>query len=1789
MSSHGIAGQLSVEVTGLGGVRERLQAGNFVNSYRVKGYLQSWWDQAYWDSMWLNLNPWKLPPIFPTPGALLGWSSVDESGTAGYHANYNVNICSNSDEPRLRFYNNVLGFTSSDDCKVIAGIYAGFGNSGGGSVDGFSVSDIPARQIGLPYTHPLQVDASATLTITSGSSWVREGASDFDYDIKPGRFDHVYITTGSSKGQYWPRQIYYDGSYWYFQLVMFDGTLFNPTVSESVFAAYGPKRAFFNEVSVIPFSTGAVSFDGSFDPGINRMSYICRIHPFKSGSPSPSDSSQLGSYWFGLRPYHSHDGAGAGTWQYDFGIATDFRMVLSNAHDNCATFNTSGADYSGYAGGVCCGGSFDTVTQHMWYLQNLCYAYNSTNLQGGPLTNPPRPSIGFWNYKSPESLCEVASGAAAGGANASLLSQPIPMVDGNMVSGIDQGSDGTMYIACSRYNAGVGTGKLISIKRDFTTTYWGTGAGMPSDLVSGVAVDRSRARSGTALTTTNGGGACVDASSSMTAYDKGRAIKILAGADMGTYLIATVTDGQNFTVTTLAGEAVTFAGDTGRSWSIGDRVWICFGDYYHVDLTNNGKHYYMESLAPGTFLFLTCAGLTRGRSGMSQNWWSETQKMEVDQYTGCLYWISNELSGALTNSAAAWAVYKLDPSTATLQYRTGTDLQTPGGSPVNTPAATTNMWSMAINPHSAFRELWIGGNYGMIKIPLSNFMTANFSRYQGQDNQYASSYQNPANWPHCSYFSRFYLGDTTKSFFFGPDGRVFGVGVTNYSSRTELLQYSRQADNWYQGHRDQDYLLNFYRGDGYGTRVIADPYGGAMILTPGSYQIVQRFIFLYLPEIQYQWIGGAWVPQEVVLGSLPDATSSPNCSGKSMHTTFQDLVMGVRVKFTPQGGATPANNEFLGTAGIIKPSGAPAVRTDGALSTGSTTFTGSSFTSSDAGRYLRIESGTQQKIYRVNSYTDSGHVVLGDCDGTTWAGSSGNESGLQYTVWDIGTVGSNAGPEVTTCLLADGLGKDNTQDLNNIFYEAYYGPKTLLSESAEGTKFAIPALLGPTGSSGHKFYWQVWNTTSAQYGPGLGSYTGIDGLTAFDPATVETPFDGMIERAPANTQGPTYWFGNLASTVMGQAAILDLGCDVEVGAVIMRGWNTNAQQWDASQSFCFTSTYHGLIGTMFMYPDGAAPATNTTTWRCTGTNNLTYNANNSTISLTSSDFMGSLDGVSGSDGVVTQNGNTLVSSAGRFNQNEEGSILKTTLGTVGADLGYWRITSVSVDGTTVTVSNLDQTAKAWTVTASGISFQVWNGVREEEVIHSPSQASPTVSLCVERLLTPTTAQVRIPPHTSNSGVSWQCTQAIWKKVKRLSVRYDDVPPFTINNGTFITRGSYSGDGQGYSIYMDFSDLNTAHRKGRWWKFMMQPRYNSNGFSPTPHFSSFEVYDTSGNRVGLWNYQRTDTVTSQPNFLSAVVSRVDFIQANNAGGSDFANANGLVNLADDTITLATGGNTIVPFLVRSGANGSFTSGSNAFNGSNFTSSDVGRWLFIRSGTQSGNAYRIFSCVSGSQVTLVNIDGTAMSFGSVESGLNFTVHDGINAGASSYDYISINGMQYDLPILSINNARTTMVLGVRTTKTLSGATWEIRRRAMPVYAAPSADPTLWARLISYGYNRDQMPQQSGDIISDPKGYLLFGQNDCGGYTRTDGNPSAGTNSFSSAGGFYRDDVGRVIQILSPAVNKGPYLISSYTNATTVTVTTMDGLAVSFTAGDTGISFKVWGEKRFKISRYVTLLKA
>lgn len=1743
MSSREIVGFLSVIPGDANARGPVLQAGNL--SFKEKARQKTihlWNNNTQGTDPYLQSFPWKNARLLDDSDPLIGHGNLSQGLIASYPENPTGSAItlSSYDYKRFRVSGTLTTIPSTSIPRVIGAI-AAFEPTTGSTKAGvlgdslLSITDVPKNytQIGTVYFHPTHAGV-LTVNTSVGLSYVTYTNTNLIGDnrgLRPGVFNLLRIETGSDAGFYFVSHQDYTNNRIY--LLNLDGTSFSAVATASGLAAQvGPgRRALFNETSIIPLGVGQLQVSGKFDSNV-RESLNIRIVFDKTGGDASAGAAQ-GSYYFTTRPWTHGDGILGGSFCPDYGAPLDF-YVGNSASNPSSPYNIVFWD-----GGVV-GYALDEVNQRVFWA-----ATNSSGQSG----------IYCWRWKTCESVRELSNylGTQTHGA---FIGNGISLSGPSAVRSVDKGSDNTAYFAI--HHASGGQGGLALIRSDLTTAQYTTGSGVPSSQVAAAAVDRSRARTFGAVST-SGSGTVNVSGSTFTAADIGRVFKINSGVDAGTYKISAIGTPISITVTTLAGGAVTFTGSSGVTGAIGDRIYLFFSNA----TTGAGKINYMESLAPGTF-FTRTVTMTNGATLTAPGIFGERMKVSVDQTTGNVYWISSDTQQQIN---------KYDVVANSHSFRTIANIQSPSGGTgtITNPTAFT-----AILANPTFDELWVGTDQGHVKLVLSDFAGVNYKRYFGNEQ---TTYANPAGFPRPDGSTALTSGNSryVRSYTLGNDSKVFAfLGSTNMDRAT----YSRAVDTW---SYVEDYVFSNYP-----SFEVIDSNGRALMVNPGASTSNVRFLLLSF-ETQYQWDSGnsAWIPKEVVQGPLPNKgtsdTISPGCKSKPIHSVAENLIYGVSVRFVPQGGATPANNEFLGRAGV-----SGASRTDGGTSSGLGTFSGSSFQSGDVGKLLRIESGADAGVYRISAFSNSASITVQKLNSTAFSASA-TASGLTYSVWDFGTAGSNAGPENATFVLADGFAKDNTQDLSGITYEVY-NFKSVLHDNDEGLKFCVPPSIGPFGSLGGQGFQESFARATPQYDAVLGAHRALPGATT----NGEQLLDWMVDKILQGTGGRAGFYSSPSnnawngidpnSSVHGFSPMVDLGADADVGFVILRGSSPGSPP-----ALLRNSLYHGLIADLVNAPaSGGAPAASSTV-RFSGTSNFTTTANGSTVSVSSGDLLGSISLGPNSNGTTTAGGSVFGAPAATFLSSHVGMALKITSG---LDAGSYRITAVAGDGSNCTVRNLDQSTTQWIASASGITYEVRDGMREQDMICSPSLAVPTHKLLVERLLSPTSAQVRTAPNSSLSNQNFQCVAPSWRLAKRLSPSTEAVAPDVKNNGTWISAdGREQYDTSDWKIFMDLTDLPATLRTGRYWKMVMTPRFNGSATTANFYLSSWEFYDTSGNRIGVVRDQFSDVALQNSDFLSQQVNRADFILASNtAVGGSF---NGLVSLggaASDTLTLS-GGNKFLGFQVRAQvADGNPVAGGNVFNSASigFVSADVGRFLYVRSGANAGSIYRVASRVSATQVTLVTPGGNAVSFGSSETSIQFTLHEGFSGGGTLPDVInlgSVSGFD-EYTIESVNDALTQITLVEKyQSSSFSNVTWEIRRRAFET-SSTTTEAAKTARLV---LPQLTYPVQTGDICHDSRGALRFFSEDIGAAAiRNDGSCVGGDGVFDGSL-FSVDDVGRLLAITGGS-NKGFYRISAFTSSSQVTlVSAYSGAAVSLVADAGPVSYRIYGERRFRLSKYVTTMRS
>jgi hypothetical protein len=616
---------------------------------------------------------------------------------------------------------------------------------------------------------------------------------------------------------------------------------------------------------------------------------------------------------------------------------------------------------------------------------------------------------------------------------------------------------------------------------------------------------------------------------------------------------------------------------------------------------------------------------------------------------------------------------------------------------------------------------------------------------------------------------------------------------------------------------------------------------------------------------------------------------------------------------------------------------------------------------------------------------------------------------------------------------------------------------------------------------------------------------------------------------------------------------------------------------------------------------GSAQAGYASTWyvtptanvRTTGTTNYnhTLDVENSTA-LSSGDFLGpiTLTPTTPAVGQIVSGASTFADTTNaQFVAGHVGQVLKITAG-AGADIGSYRIigyTSSSV----VTVRNLDQTAKQWTVSSATVTYEIRDGVREEDMI---VVANGGHRLCVERLLTANTLQVRTPPAGTITAQSWICVKPSWDIVKKISYSTEAQPPDVANNRTWgATDGRERYDFSDAKFYMDFSDLPTAARSGRYWKWTGIPRFASDGSRADHWPSTWEFYDIAGNRLTTSKYSLVDEARTNADFLFTNANRVDFIQAANDVDLWYAGFNGNVNLGGangDTLTLTTASNKFIGFQIGHNLidDLELPVGTNILNSASAVwpaNATVGRFIHIASGTYTETWYRIASRPSATQVTVVTPSGSAVSWSGTETGVLGGLHEGINAGGTNPDKFVFLEDQREFTIISINDACDTITIAETGQPARTNKTWEIRR---PGYDTASAttEAGKGSRLVRPGTT---YPLQTGDVCVDSRGATqIFGEDIGTGFEFAGGATSGGNTVTTTNNKFTKSHVGRLMYIMT-GVNKGIYEISAVASPSSLTVINhYTGGAVTLTA-DAGLTYRIYGDRRFRLTRFVVGLRA
>jgi hypothetical protein len=1769
MAKRDIHGFLTIEPQPGDVVQTEVQAGNisFKELARLRAIAQ--WNNNTTYNKTIHIYPWKNAFLLDDNDPNVAHARVDAAYVTTYPNTHTGggNLASD-DWARLRqsatlgtvaaaTTPRVIGAVGLFDARSLA-VPANLGLASGNNL--LALNDVPLEytQIGHQvYPHPAHRDAQ-TVATSVGLSYVTYTDNQFwDFHTSGAStmgFWYLRIESGADAGVYFIEHKNYSNNRLYLRHL--DGTMFSAAATASgLLVTTGPgRRAYFNETSIIALSVGSVSTSGRYaprgagmlgDPAL-RGSFIVRVCVDKSGSTeAATGTEQQGSYYFTLKEFTHGDGAQGSDNDYGDFISLGF-------NDNSATSTELLSNVQFWAGG--CGALLlDWKNQRLW---GACTDASDNS------------SLLHWRWKTAEGTREIANylGTALHG---NLLTPAPTLASGDRVLGGGVGTDSTVYFAISHASGG-GTG-LLCIYENLTTAKFTTVDGFPAaSKLAAAVVDKSRNRTGTASdASTNGADQVTSASGAFTDSDIGRAIKLTGlGADSGTYKIATRVSGTEVTVTTLAGAGVTFTSQSGGTFEIGDRIYLLFNDAS----TGAGVINYMESLAQGTF-HTRSVSMTNGAQCTIRpaTATSSPQHATIDP-DGNLYWISNDTQ---------IQVNKYTVATNAHSRRTIADIQSPsGGSPSN-PGTPTVL--NAIHANSKFDELWVGSDAGHFKLIRSDFTGSSYKRYYGTD---TATYVNPTGFLRTA-GARADVSNSmnVRWYLEAPDGRMISM-IRGSSGNTDFLLYARHLDVW----APKGFLASVVGT--FAHAAVTDPYGCIYVIGPrtqvsGASTWPSRQFIIGKIEVDYQWdnANSRWVPLEWTPGGVPNKsvsdTTAPYAKARPIHSTAEELCFGAKIQWTRQGGATPPNNEFLGRAGLVR-----ATNTDGATTSGVGTFTGSGFVAGDVGNYLRIESGADAGIYKVSAYTSPTQVTLTRVSNAAFSASA-TAGTLTYTVWSVGSIGANAGPESYTFMLADGFGKDNTQDITGLSYEGHT-LKTRLYEWDEAVKCTVPSPIAVLGATETKVYFEAYARATPQYEAAVSNHRALPGAETSGARTlmdfcIQHQLNGSggfpsINSSPSNSN---IWSGIVANTgVLGYSTMVDFGTNVEVGYILLR-----VRCGAASANLAATNTNSGLIGNIYR-AEGAAPVASSTT-RFSGTSTLNGATNATTLTLSSGDFLGPITTGPNTDGAIVAEASTFTATGGTFVAGDRGKILKITAG-AGSDNGSYRIVSVAGGGASVTIRNLDQTAKAWTASATGVTYEVRDGVQEDDMLASPSLGTPTHKLAVERLLSTTSVQIRTGPNTTLTNQSFAVVAPTWTKVKRISFNTEAEPPDVKDNKTFVTpNGRDNGSNQqDFIVYADFTDLAAGDRTGRYWKWSAQPRFAGAGGPGVHDLCTWEFYSPSGERLALSNYQILDEARTNADFLASNMGRIDFIQAKSTGVGE-AGYNGNAVLAANTgqVTLA-GGNTFLGFkLGVTRTDGVVTSGVNTLDSASSAfplSAVVGRVVRFLSGTHSGELYRVASRPSATQLTLVTLSGGAVVWGATESSISFNVHEGINVGGTTPDriYFETAGAEYSLA--AISNDGKTLTLAALGERALSSQPWTIRRPGFRT-ASATTEGSKAARLV-----QNTIPVQSGDCYDDYKGCYTFFSEDIGpGYQRTNGTVPGGTDIFAGEQ-FSPDDVGRLLYITT-GVNVGIYEIYFYVASDVIAVKNhYTGAAVTLTADAGPVTYQVIGDRRFQWAKHVIVLR-
>lgn len=1870
------------------------QAGNLSFKYAVRLRTSNRWNRVSINVPIMGTQPLKNSYLLTDDDIGVGHGGFGWVGTQYPVVSANM---ANQDWSHYR-QSATLGTVASGSVPRVVGsivLYTTETNFGGNLWAGnnfLSTVDLPIdyTQIGANiWYHPMTVFASITLGTTAGQSYVTYTAGT-DWDdtlVNPAGLSLIRIETGADIGFYQINRHDYAANRLYLNTI--DGKMFFANATATVNASVGPgRRAYFNEAGIIQYSTGHITTGGRYNPRKTdpylRGSFIQKVIYDKSGSDETEVAGeQQGSYHLAFRPWMYGDGAYNSTY-YDWGCDVEMGITTTASTTYPTWFTTWG--------GACNGMCLDWPNQRMFFVQ--------TDISNGS-------GIGMWRWRTCDGMRELAStyGTAAQGvmltatyppAQSPAIQLAVGDVGINCEMGSTFGSTANWCYITFGHTSGGNAGVVI-IKPDFSTLQYRLSDGVPNSKIGASVIDRSRARIGAAanFVTVASGGNCTATLGDFTQADVGRAIKITGGsADNGTYLIGSVASPAAITVTTLAGGAVTFTGGTGGTFEVGDRLYLFFSNA----TTALNKMYYMESLAPGTFLFRSvtftgtaayAAWVATRQTGGTYLRYGQPVCCDVDQTTGHVYWLSND---GVAGFGGNQQINKYDVVANTHTKLNIADVNAPAGG--TGPITNITVFS-TIKVSSKFNNIWVGTDQGHVRLDKTGtnaFAAASAKRYFGNS---TTTYANPAGFFRSSGNSNVSSwGDSNfvRGYYEHADGRMTAQQLDGASSATQnKTWYSQENDTWAQKYTaaNQGYTAN-------GNEMyheVHDPYGNFMDMYPSaSYQCRLRLMHY---ELEYQWDAGnqRWFPLEVIQRGLPhkgawstktdgattqgsstfvgtgftsldtgkyltimsgvdvgvyrvtsytsstalvleningspfSSASNPSASGlsyslnggclsKPIHSTLEETLYGVKILFNKAGGLILPNNQYLGRAGQSR-----VTQVDGTTSSGApTTFTGSGFVVGDVGKFLKVETGANIGIYQITARIDSFNLTVSTLDNQSPAfGTSGGS--LTYSIWEIGTPASNAGPETASWFIADGVAIDTNQDITGMSFETFQF-KSRNYENTEGRKFcvdnpiAVPGPFPSTSSPATKVYFETYPRATRNWNPGISHHLALPGAELANGRQlldygIDKTLVGTNQRALVQSPDFTTWYGNLAtSSVNGYSIMVDFGKDVEVG--YMQARVIGSAGINGSPGIGYNTIYNGMIANVFKANHAGGAPVASSAIRITGGANLAggnASANNFYVTTSATDgFLGPSPTLAlQTDGVISSGGTTFFANSALFSQADVGRALNIPLAsnpTLTSDAGAYRILAVSGDNKTLTIQNLNMTAKAWTTSASGVNYSVWDAVQPGDML-TFTIADGLQKLCVERLCTltgvssTTSIQVRTPPSgaVAFSGVSWTCIKPTWDFIKRLSTNTEAVPPDVANNKTWLSSyGTETDVTNDSKMFFDFTDLDPAKRTGRYWKFSAMPRGNTNGAASGHTITSLEFYDSTGKPVATSKYTWTDRALQDPDFYYSYINRVDFIQAANDAASQIASVNGNASLGGanlDTITLS-GGNAFLGFQIgKVRTDGSVTGNSLTSASSNFPANATASRFIKVSGSGLGNNgyYRITSRTSATVIAVGPCSGTGSTTFTNESGLTFTVHEGINAGGTYPDKFVFLSDFREYTIATVSDNLQTITVTESLTPARSGATWEIRRPAYDT-ASATTEPTKTARLVRPATT---YPVQSGDIAHDSRGAHRYYQEDIGimttgtsAHQRADGQCNV-AGGFTGTG-FTPDDVGRLLYILS-GNDIGVYEIDSWTSSTVIVAKNhYTGLSVTFTdTATTGLTYQIHGDRRVRLSKYVTGLRA